>query len=73
MIVWNLLTGNVHHTFYDIIQGDISAFQIIEELKVIVVGDFDGRLVLKNIDKGVLIMQLYKFKASVTHINFYQI
>lgn len=71
MIVWNLLTGNVHNTFYDIVQGDISAFQIIQELKIMVVGDFDGRLAIRNIDKGMVLGELHKLKTSVTHLRFY--
>ena len=36
-----------------------------------VVGDFDGKLAIRNIDKGIVVGDLHKMRTSVTSISFY--
>ena len=38
-----------------------------------VVGDFDGNIIIRKINDGVLINKLYKLKMAISDIKFYEI
>ncbi len=38
-----------------------------------IVGDFDGNVILRKLTDGVLISKLYKFKLGVTQIKWSEI
>lgn len=38
-----------------------------------IVGDFDGNIIMRKINDGVLISKLYKLKMAISHIKFYEI
>lgn len=48
IIIWNLLTGTVANTLHDQMTSEITAFDIIKDLKISVLGDFEGNLVLRK-------------------------
>lgn len=69
MVVWDLLTGTIKNTFRAQTTTEITAYDIINELNIAIVGDTDGNVVLHKLDNGVAIKKIYKHKLNVTIIK----
>ena len=68
VVIWDLLTGSISNTLRNQTTAEITAFDVFSDLKLSVIGDLEGNVMLRKMENGVLVKKLYKHKLNVTYI-----
>ena len=63
-----MLTGNISNTLRNQTAAEISAFDILSSYNMGIIGDMEGNLLLRKLDNGILVKNLYKHKSNVIYI-----
>lgn len=68
--IWDMLTGQLHDTFQNQADQEITVFGLVEGSAKFVVGDNQGSLYLRKLENGIKISKLYKhkYKAAAQHL-----
>lgn len=68
--VWNALTGDIKRIYSDISTGEITAFELDNLKKRMIIGDSLGVVAIYNVVNGAKIKTLPKHAAEVTNIVY---
>lgn len=68
IVAWDLLTGNIANTLRNQASSEITAFDIMTDIKMAIIGDMEGNITIRKLENGVLVKKLYKHKLHITYI-----